>query len=82
MSTLPLAGSPHSADVSAVLLVDGRRIPLAKIAPGRVYLQRPETLPEGAAQIELKVDNTCRSWNVRLPHGAVPFDRSAETERV
>ena len=65
-----------------MLVIGEQRIPLAKIGPGEIYFQTPQSLPQCTGQIELIVDGTLRSWNVNLPNGAVPFERVAQTERV
>ena len=71
----------YSANVSAMLVIGEQRIPLAKIGPGEIYFQTPQSLPECSGQIELIVDGKVRSWNVNLPNGAVPFERVTQTER-
>ena len=82
MSVSKFPQQSYSADVSAVLIVGQRRIPLAKIGPGEIYFQTPQSLDECCGQIELIVDGKSRFWNVNLPHGAVPYDLSAPTERI
>ncbi len=82
MSRLQFKGRAHSADVAAVLVVDGRRIALSKVGPGKVHFRVPQHLPEIAGRIELTVDGETRTWKVGLPHGAVPFDSGVETERI
>lgn len=82
MSLLSFSKQSHSADVLAFLVVNGRRIPLSKVGPGRIYFQVPEQLPEVSGRIELSVDGEIRSWDVKLPNGSVPFACGVETERV
>jgi hypothetical protein len=82
MSVPQFSPSSYSANVSALLVIGERRIPLAKIGPGEIYFQTPQSLTECSGQIELIVDGKVRSWNVNLPNGAVPFDRVAQTERI
>jgi hypothetical protein len=82
MSVPQFSQQSYSASVSAMLVIGEQRIPLAKIGPGEVYFQTPQSLPECSGQIELIVDGKSRFWNVNLPHGAVPYDLSATTERI
>ena len=82
MSVPQFSPQSHSARVSVTLVIGEQRIPLAKIGPGETCFQTPQSLPECSGQIELIVDGKLRSWNVNLPHGAVPFERVAQTERV
>ena len=65
-----------------MLVIGEQRIPLAKVGPGEISFQTPQSLPECSGQIELIVDGKIRSWNVNLPNGAVPFELIAQTERV
>ena len=64
-----------------MLIIGEQRIPLAKIGPGEICFQTSQSLPQCSGQIELIVDGKLRSWNVNLPHGAVPSERVAQTER-
>jgi hypothetical protein len=82
MSVPHFSPQSYSASVSAMLVIGEQRIPLAKLGPGEICFQTPQSLPECSGQIELIVDGKVRSWNVNLPHGAVPFERVAKTERV
>jgi hypothetical protein len=65
-----------------MLVIGEQRIPLAKIGPGEIYFQAPQSFPECSGHIELIVDGKLRSWNVHLPNGAVPFERVTQTERI
>jgi hypothetical protein len=82
MSVPQFSQQSYSASFSAMLVIGEQRIPLAKIGPGEIYFQTPQSLPECSGQIELIVVGKLRSWNVNLPHGAMPFERVAQTERV
>jgi hypothetical protein len=82
MSVSQFSQQSYSASVSAVLIVGVQRIPLAKIGPGEICFQTPQSLPECSGHIELIVDGKLRSWNVHLPNGAVPFERVTQTERI
>ena len=82
MSVPQFSPQSHSASVSAMLVIGEQRIPLAKIGPAEICFQTPQSLPECSGQIELIVDGKLCSWNVSLPHGAVPFERIAQTKRV
>ena len=82
MSVSQFPQQSYSADVSAVLIVGQRRIPLAKIGPGEIFFQTPQSLEECSGRIELIVDGKSRFWSVHLPHGAVPYERGAVTERI
>jgi len=82
MSVPQFSQQSYSASVSAVLIVGQQHIPLAKIGPGEICFQSPQSLPACSGHIELIVDGKLRSWNVHLPNGAVPFERVAQTERI
>ena len=82
MSVPQFSQQSYSASVSAMLVIGEQRLPLAKVGPGEICFQTPQSLPECSGQIELIVDGKLRLWNVNLPHGAVPFERVAQTERV
>jgi hypothetical protein len=67
----------HSADVSITLHLNGNAIPVAQLGPGFLLLDAPIDHPPGDASIVLRVDQSERSWSVRLPDGI-----SAHCERV
>jgi hypothetical protein len=67
----------HSADVRITLFLDGDAIPVAQLGPGFLLLDDPSDHPPSDARIVLRVDQSERSWPVRLPEGI-----SAECERV
>ena len=67
----------HSADVSISLLFRGHSIPVAQLGPGFLLLDAPSDHPPGPASIVLRVDQSERRWDVRLPNGI-----SAASKRV
>ena len=67
----------HSADVKIQLLLNGHSIPVAQLGPGFLFLDAPIDHPPGDASILLRVDQSERRWNVRLPNGI-----SAGSKRV
>lgn len=67
----------HSADVRITLLLGGHSIPVAQLGPGFLLLDAPADHPPGAASIVLRVDQSERRWDVRLPNGI-----SAASKRV
>lgn len=67
----------HSARVKIRLLVNGLSLPVAQMGPDFLLLDAPADHPPAAARVVLQVDQSERSWNVRLPNGI-----SAGTKRV
>jgi hypothetical protein len=67
----------HSADVAISLLFNGHSIPVAQLGPGFLLLDAPGDHPPGEASVVLRVDQSERRWNVRLPDGI-----SASRKRV
>jgi hypothetical protein len=67
----------HSADVRISLLFCGHSIPVAQLGPGFLLLDAPADHPPGPASIVLRVDQSERRWDVRLPQGI-----SAASKRV
>jgi hypothetical protein len=59
----------HSADVSISLVLNGCSIPVAQLGPGFLLLDSPSERPPGSGTIVLRVDQSERSWTVRLPDG-------------
>jgi len=78
MSTTASGIIHHSANVTAVLVLDGERIPLSKIGPHRIYLVEPRDLPRCRGIIRTTIDGEQHEWNVELTSGAVPFDTAVE----
>ena len=67
----------HSADVRISLLFGGQCIPVAQLGPDFLLLDAPADHPPGPASIVLRVDESERRWDVRLPAGI-----SATSKRV
>jgi hypothetical protein len=67
----------HSADVRITLLLGGYSIQVAQLGPGFLLLDSPADHPPGLASIVLRVDQSERRWDVRLPDGI-----SAASKRV
>lgn len=67
----------HSADVRMHLLLCGNSIPVVQMGPDFVLLDAAGAQPPGEASLVLRVDQSERSWRVRLPDGI-----SADSKRV
>jgi len=67
----------HSADVRINLILNGDSIPVAQLGPGFLLLDAATDHPPGPASSVLRVDQSERRWNVRLPDGI-----SAQSKRV
>jgi hypothetical protein len=67
----------HSADVRINLMFSGHSIPVAQLGPDFLLLDAPADHPPGLASILLRVDQSERRWDVRLPNGI-----SATSKRV
>lgn len=76
MSPLSTHGG-HSAQVNMRLLVGDHSLPVAQLGPDFVLLESPADHPPADACMVLRVDQSERSWNVRLPQGI-----STHTKRV
>ncbi|HEY3969173.1 MAG TPA: hypothetical protein VGM05_31775 [Planctomycetaceae bacterium] len=64
-----------SADMTLDLLIEGRRVPLAKIGPGYAVAKSLEDVPAGTEAILLMiVDGREHRWQIVLTDGMVPFD--------
>ncbi len=73
----------YSAAVSAILLVAGRKIPLASAGPDHVVLREAAELAiDARAEVRLNVDDSTFVWDVLLPRGAVPFERYVDIEHI
>jgi len=59
------------------LRFDGTSIPIAKMGPDYVVVRSDSDYPPCEATIEMRVDDSESSWNVRLPNGI-----SAASKRV
>ena len=67
----------HSADVRINLILNGNSIPVAQLGPGFLLLDAPSDHPPGEGSIVLRVDQSEKTWSVRLPEGI-----SARAKRV
>ncbi len=67
----------HSTDVQIDLLFNGDSMALAQLGPGFVLLDAPRDQPPCDATLVLRVDQSERSWTVRLPNGI-----SSQSKRV
>jgi hypothetical protein len=67
----------HSADVRISLIFSGHSIPVAHLGPDFLLLDAPADHPPGPASILLRVDQSERRWDIRLPDGI-----SAASKRV
>lgn len=59
------------------LLVNGLSLAVAQLGPDFVLLDAPTNHPPADARMVLQVDQSERTWNVRLPNGI-----SAVSKRV
>jgi len=67
----------HSAQVKMHRLVGCHALPVAQLGPNFIFVDAPANHPPADARVVLQVDQSERSWNVRLPKGI-----SAGTKRV
>ena len=58
-------------------MLSGHSIPVAQLGPDFLLLDAPADHPPGPASIFLRVDQSERRWDVRLPNGI-----SAASKRV
>ena len=68
---VPKLESPggHSADVMISLMFRGQSIPVAQLGPDFLLLDGPADHAPGPASILLRVDQSEKRWDVRLPNG-------------
>jgi hypothetical protein len=69
----------YSAEVRLELRANGNVFDLASIGPNRFVPRHPLELPSCDAEILMFIDGTGFLWPVRLPNGAVPFEKSIST---
>jgi hypothetical protein len=63
----PASGSPYSAAVAlALILPDGRRLPLGHVGRDHVVAHEPVALPEGPAIVEMVIDDEPQRWDVLM----------------
>ena len=67
----------HSAQVDLCLLLNGQSLPVAQLGPDFLLLHDPVNHEPTIAAVVMRVDESERRWNVRLPHGI-----SADNNRV
>lgn len=67
----------HSAQVTMRLLVNGFSLPVKQMGRDFLLVDSPANHPPTDASLILKVDQSERCWNVRLPEGI-----SATSKRV
>jgi hypothetical protein len=59
----------HSADVRISLMFRRHSIPVAQLGPDFLLLDAPADHASGHASILLRVDQSEKRWDVRLPNG-------------
>jgi hypothetical protein len=59
----------HSAKVNMQLLLNGNSIRIEQLGPDFLIVKEPFDHPPADASLVLEVDDSRRTWNVRLPHG-------------
>jgi hypothetical protein len=64
----------HSARVNLRLLVNELSLPVAQLGPDFVLLDNPVDHAPAVAAVVMQVDESERSWQVRLPHGISAAD--------
>jgi hypothetical protein len=76
-----LADYPRfSSVVRLALHANGQSFDLASIGPNEVIARTPIELEACHADVVMDVDGDRFIWPVRLPRGAVPFDRAIATQ--
>lgn len=75
----PIQQKGYSAEVRLELRADGRIFDLASIGPNKFVPRHPLELPSCDAEIVMYIDGSGYLWPVRLPNGAVPFEKSITT---
>ena len=60
----------YSAIASIELLVNGRAIRVAQVAPDYVIVDAPMVLPAGPATLVINIEGEITRREVELPHGA------------
>ena len=75
----PIQQRGYSSEVRLELRAEGRVFDLASIGPNKFVPRDPLELPSCDAEIVMFIDGAGFLWPVRLPNGAVPFERSIVT---
>jgi hypothetical protein len=60
---------PHSAQVKMRLIVNGTTIRITHMGPDFLLVETPTDHPPCEASISLRVDESERQWQVKLPEG-------------
>jgi hypothetical protein len=77
----PSTADFHSADVRIDLVVGHQTLSAAKAGRDHIVLREPAELDPCDAIIVVRVDGSISQTPVRLPFGAMPFDRDVLIER-
>ena len=65
----------YSSTVELTLIVNGQTISLCGVGPWSVSPREQVDLPEKTTgQVRMSIDGRVHSWDVVMPHGAVPFE--------
>ena len=72
----PQQPGQYSANVSAVLVIDGQRLPLSKLSPTTLYLKQGAEFNAGPGIVELVVDHVTRLINVDVIYDGVPYENT------
>ncbi len=67
----------RSTAVRMRLLLNGRHFRIAQMGPDFLLVDSPDNHPPSRTSIELTVDDSCRAWEVELPHGMTSDDERA-----
>ncbi len=59
----------HSANVNLRLVVNGYSLPVAQLGPDFLLVDNPVNHAPTDAAVVMRVDESERRWNVRLPQG-------------
>lgn len=68
-----------SAELRLELRASGQVYDLASIGPNQFIPRQPLDLPSCDAEVVMFVDGSGFLWPVRLPNGAVPFEKTIST---
>ena len=75
----PIDHKHFSAEVRLELRASGQVYDLASIGPNQFVPRYPLDLPSCDAEVVMFVDGSGFLWPVRLPNGAVPFEKVIST---
>jgi hypothetical protein len=68
----PSSDTGYSPDISAELLIHGRRFNLASLGPDRIIVRTSEKVEPGRGTIRLRVDQRFTLFHIDLPQGIDP----------